>query len=96
MIGLMLGFVYLWFRLGPRRCPNCGKLAWGHFGKPWGLVECSSAAKFAATSFKVDAGWEDNQGLEFPLMTNMRRLRTGGFLAGRDNDPLHRSLSWTS
>ena len=36
VIGLVLCFVYLWLRLGPRRCPNCGRWAWGHFGKPWG------------------------------------------------------------
>jgi hypothetical protein len=35
VIGLVLCFVYLWFRIGPRRCPNCGKRAWGRFGKRW-------------------------------------------------------------
>ena len=35
-IAIVLLLVYLCLRLGPRRCPNCGKLTWGHFGKPWG------------------------------------------------------------
>ena len=28
---------YFWLRFGPKRCPNCRKLAWGVWGLPVGI-----------------------------------------------------------
>ena len=48
----LLLFAYFWLRMGPKRCPNCGKLTWGYWGVPIGIRRMHFHCKACGTRFQ--------------------------------------------
>ena len=43
---------YFWLRMGPKRCPDCGKLTWGVWGIPVGIRRMHFHCKACGTRFQ--------------------------------------------